>query len=108
MKLSLILVGVLGSVLYFGGLIPGTGAAGPATDHARLTCWGDGKPKSSETWIDGERRGPATEWYANGTKKDEGNYVAGERDGHWLFWNENGELDLSKSGDYSKGRKLAD
>lgn len=108
MKLSLIAVGALGCVVYFGNLIPGlAGAESRATD-AQLTYFASGRPKTSVTWIDGRRHGPAEEWYADGTLRESGEYVDGERTGRWSFWREDGSLDPELSGLYADGRRIAD
>jgi antitoxin component YwqK of YwqJK toxin-antitoxin module len=108
MKLSLLAVGVLGCLAYFGNLVPGlAGTEARATD-AQVTYYASGKPKSSVTWVDGRREGPAEEWYANGTLRESGAYRAGERSGRWSFWRDDGSLDARASGEYEHGRRVAD
>jgi antitoxin component YwqK of YwqJK toxin-antitoxin module len=108
MKLLLIAVGALGSVLYFGNLIPGSGRAESRATDAQVSYWASGKPKSSVTWTDGRREGPAEEWYADGSKREQGEYLAGERSGRWNFWRADGSLDAAQSGVYEGGRRIAD
>ncbi|MCC6406654.1 MAG: hypothetical protein IT453_05790 [Planctomycetes bacterium] len=108
MKLSLIAVGALGCLAYFGNLIPGVGGTESRATDAQVAYFASGKPKSSVTWIDGRRHGPAEGWYADGTLRESGEYVEGERSGRWSFWREDGSLDPAQSGVYEHGRKVAD
>lgn len=39
----------------------------------------------------GKRHGPATRWYDNGQKSEEGTYTEGKVDGAWTFWHSNGQ-----------------
>ncbi|MCK6444900.1 MAG: hypothetical protein L6Q99_00770 [Planctomycetes bacterium] len=108
MKLSLIAVGALGCVAYFGNLIPGLGAAESRSTDAQVTYFASGKPRTSVTWVDGRRHGPAEEWYPNGSLRESGEYQDGERSGTWNFWRADGSLDPALSGRYEHGRKVTD
>jgi antitoxin component YwqK of YwqJK toxin-antitoxin module len=102
MKLALVLSGLLGSALYFFGVIPGTGSpAGPAPV---VSYYGNGQMRASTSFVDGMREGPAVEWYADGQKLAEGRYQAGLREGDWTFWLPGGEIDRERTGTYVSGK----
>ena len=44
--------------------------------------------------------GPFVAWNREGEKVQEGSYHDGRREGQWTFWNEDGSIDLARSGIY--------
>lgn len=102
MKLALVLTGLLGSALYFLGVIPGSGS--PGGPQAVVSYYGNGHMRASTSFVDGVRHGPAAEWYADGQKQAEGRYEAGLREGEWTFWLPEGEIDRERSGTYVSGK----
>lgn len=108
MKLSILLAALAGGVLWFSGLLPGSGGPIGAADDAQVTYYGNGRVKSSVVWVDGRRDGKAQEWYADGKPSAEGEYRDGQRAGRWSFWREDGSLDPVKSGEYAAGKRVAD
>ena len=61
------------------------------------------KTRYRETFgLDGHfvRNGPSVTWARNGQKLEEGGYHDGKREGQWTFWNEDGSIDLVRSGIY--------
>ena len=49
-----------------------------------------GKPKTTETYVNGRAEGTWIWWFENGKKMTEGNFGAGRRNGIWQTWYENG------------------
>ncbi len=56
---------------------------------------------AAEAW-DGSRDGPVTEWYDDGTKREEGAYKNNLKVGKWTFWYPNGQKRWE--GTYDNGR----
>jgi hypothetical protein len=46
------------------------------------------------------KEGLAVRWTREGQKLEEGSYRDGKREGEWTFWNEDGSIDLVRSGIY--------
>ena len=104
MRLALLLVGLLGTILFFAGR---GGLPTLANDEAisQTTYYGNGQARSTTTWVQGVRQGEAIEWHPDGKVASQGLYADGLREGEWLFWREDGSVDESRSGTYVGGKR---
>lgn len=64
----------------------------------------NGKPYTSETFIDGYKNGPYKIWHGNGNLYQEGITINGKNDGLYQEFYETGELKYEYH--YSKGKKI--
>lgn len=89
------------------------------------TYWPNGYPRASTTYVTGTRHpdappSPSTErdglvehglhraWHENGQLAEEGTYDQGYRIGRWSFWDEDGNEDPQRSGEYEAGWRAED
>ena len=89
------------------------------------TYWPNGYPRASTTYVTGTKHpnapaSPSTErdglvehglhraWHENGQLAEEGNYEQGYRVGRWSFWDEDGNEDPQRSGNYEAGWRADD
>lgn len=73
--------------------------------QAVVSYYGDGRPRSSTTFLDGAKHGPYEAWHPSGSKECEGQFEAGLREGYWRFWNDDGTTDTERTGHYRAGRR---
>lgn len=77
-------------------------------DEQTVAYYSDGARKNAITVVDGTKHGPAEQWYPSGNPEWRGQYADGFRQGEWTFWNEDGSVDVERSGLYEQGKKIAD
>lgn len=75
--------------------------------QAVVSYYGDGRPRSSTTFLEGSKHGPYEAWRPDGTKECEGQFEAGLREGYWRFWNDDGTADAERTGFYRAGRRTS-
>ena len=82
-------------------------AAADSRNELQTTYWPSGKPQAEFACHEGRHEGPARRWSASGQLLEEGNYHAGRMSGMWSFWNEDGSVDVARSGEYVDGQHVS-
>jgi antitoxin component YwqK of YwqJK toxin-antitoxin module len=105
MKLVVLVTALAGTLLWFSGFGP-FGSARTASENVQTLWYPNGQVQAKAALEAGVRCGPATEWYANGQERCSGAYDRGLREGAWVFYAEDGALDLERTGTYSAGARV--
>jgi antitoxin component YwqK of YwqJK toxin-antitoxin module len=108
MKLALILIGLIGSALFFTGTLPGVSCTQSASSEPQVSYYGNGQKKTVCEFVDGKKTGHCEQWYSDGKPESAGEYADGQREGRWQFWREDGTLDAARSGLYQAGKRVGD
>jgi hypothetical protein len=91
------------------GLDAAAGLLGAGELHGakeRVSRHPGGAPRERTTFLDGERHGRTTRWYADGTLRAEGEFVRGRMEGEWRWYHPDGSPDPDRSGRYEDGRRV--
>jgi hypothetical protein len=68
----------------------------------------DGTPHYEATYVDGLMQGECSYWHPTGRLQWKGHFDRGKRHGSYLEWTATGELDERASGNYVRGKKVAE
>lgn len=95
------IVGLIGSV----GILANASHSSEFETHTSF--YTNGQAKETAEFTEGIRNGHCTRFYEDGSLKAEGDFAGGRMTGDWVWKTPGGELDLSRSGTYEKGRRIS-
>ena len=75
----------------------------PAQGEKRIEYYTNGQIQLECELHGGVRQGECQRYWPNGKPQAEGRYEDGSMSGTWMFWNEDGTPDRSRSGNYVAG-----